>query len=98
MARLTDASVRALPAPDAQACSEARREARRAGADRHGVRVVQLRRDAADLGRKEGRARREVKRSRMVMDGPWSHVTAFPCGAVRLVTEVAECPEDAENE
>jgi hypothetical protein len=26
-----------------------------------------------------------------------SHVTVLPCGAVRLVTEVAERPEDAEN-
>src|SRR5579864_4572001 len=31
------------------------------------------------------------------MNGPRSHVTAFPCGAVRLVTEVAECAEGAEK-
>ncbi len=44
-----------LPAAGVEARAEARREARLHGDVRHGVRVVQLRRDAAVLGRQEGR-------------------------------------------
>ena len=44
-----------LPAPGAEARAEARREARPDADVRDGVRVVQFRRDAAILGRQEGR-------------------------------------------
>ena len=47
--------VPGLPAPDLEAGAEARREARLPGDDRHGVRVVQLPRNAAELGGQEGR-------------------------------------------
>jgi glutamine synthetase len=45
-----------VPAADAQARAGARREDGLPGHDRHGVRVVQLPRDAAHLGRQERRA------------------------------------------
>ena len=55
-------AVADLPAPDAEARAEARREARLHADVRHGVRVVQLPRDAADLGRQAGRRRRRRSR------------------------------------
>ena len=51
-----------LPAAGAEARAEARREAGLHGDVRHGVRVVQFRRDAAVLGRQEGRRRRRRSR------------------------------------
>ena len=47
-----------VPAPDAEARAAARREAGLRADGRHGVRVVQLRRDAAELGRQAGRRAR----------------------------------------
>ena len=46
-----DGSPPGVPAPDLEARAEARRQARLRGDGRHGVRVVQLPRDAAELGR-----------------------------------------------
>ena len=48
-----------LPAPDPEARAAARGKTRLPGDDRHGVRVVQFPRDAAELGGQEGRRARK---------------------------------------
>ena len=56
--RRRHAASRSARARRSSACCSARREAGLRADGRHGVRVVQLRRDAAELGRQEGRGPR----------------------------------------